>query len=170
MEQEMNDNQNQQGSWPKPPEEEKSFFQQESLQKTWLNVKLATWIKCLIISIVLSVAAVFIAPEFSPAHTQTSQSQQQGDYDYYCEYEDDWYDDSGDSWYDEYENEGDWYYDEYESDEYDYDSEDSWYDDYDDYDEYESEDSWYDDYEYEDDWSDYESQEDTSYYDYYYGD
>lgn len=73
-------------TYPQP--EEKSFFQQECLQRTWLNVKLATWLKCLIVVVALFVAAVFIAPKFTSA-----QSQQQESPDYYSEFEDDWYDD-----------------------------------------------------------------------------
>ena len=132
MENEMNTenwsqpNENQPGTGPQP--EKKPFFQQEQLQKTWLNVKLATWLKCFIVAFVLSAAAVFIAPKFTTA--------QFGQQDNYSEYEEDVYGD--------YESEGGWY-DEYES-EY------GWSDDY-----YESEEDSSDDYdEFEEDWSDYD--------------
>ncbi|MEX2739183.1 MAG: hypothetical protein Q6356_008970, partial [Candidatus Wukongarchaeota archaeon] len=63
MENEMNTenwsqpNENQTGTGPQPGK--KPFLQQEWLQKTWLNVKLATWLKCFVVAFVLSVAAVF---------------------------------------------------------------------------------------------------------------
>ena len=59
------------------------LFQSPQLQKTWFNVKLATWLKCLIVIAALSVAAIFIAPKFSAA-----QSEQQSN-SYYEDYEDD---------------------------------------------------------------------------------
>lgn len=188
MESEMNENvgqpygsQNQPGSGPQP--EQRSTGQQNSLQQTFLNLKLSTWIKCVVISIILSVAAVFIAPEFSTAQSgqpgQTVQPSQQESFDSYCEYEEDMYDYSQyeDGWnddYSEYQEDSSYdYYDEcddygYESE---YDCEDNWYDDY------ETEDDW--SYETEDDWSyeteadnsdDYEYQENTYEYDYYYDD
>ncbi len=103
-------------STPQQPEK-KSFFQQERLQRTWLNVKLATWLKCLIIIAALSITAVLVAPKFT-----TAQSQQQETSTYYSEFQEDWYDDCEEGWYDE--GEEDWY-----------DGEDDWYDD-DCYDEY----------------------------------
>lgn len=54
--------------------ETKSFFEQECLQQTWLNVKLATWIKCFIIVAVLIVAAVYIAPKLSTAQSNRQQN------------------------------------------------------------------------------------------------
>ena len=131
MENEMNTenwsqpNENQPGTGPQP--EKKPFFQQEWLQKTWLNVKLATWLKCFIVAFVLSAAAVFIAPKFT-----TAQLEQQ---DNYFEYEEDMYGDYyEDGWYDEYESESGWTDDYYEYEE----------DSSDDYDEF------------EEDWSDYD--------------
>jgi len=102
MEPEMNsenwsqpyENQNQPGTCPQP--EKKSFFQQERLQQTWLNVKVATWLKCLIIIAALAVAAVLIAPKFTSA-----QSKQQDTSGYYSEFEDDWYDDYDEYYYDD---------------------------------------------------------------------
>ena len=101
MESEMNENfgqpygsQSQPGSGPPP--EQKPTSQQNSLQQTFLNLKLSTWIKCVVISIILSVAAVFIAPEFSTAQSgqpqQTVQPSQQENFNSYCEYEEDMYD------------------------------------------------------------------------------
>lgn len=122
MENEMNTenwsqpNENQPGTEPQP--EQKPFFQQERLQQTWLNVKLATWLKCFIVAFVLSAAAVFIVPKFT-----TAQSQQQENS--YYEYEEDFYGDyeSEAGWYDEYESESGWSddYDEFEEDWSDYD-------------------------------------------------
>jgi hypothetical protein len=111
-------------STPQEPER-KSFFQQERLQRTVLNVKLATWLKCLIVIAVLSVTAVLVAPKFTPA-----QSQQQETSQYYSDFQEDWYDDCEEGWYDDGQDE---WYDDSEDDWYD-DSEDDWYDDcYDDY-------------------------------------
>ena len=141
-------NENQPSTGPQP--EKKPFFQQEWLQKTWLNVKLATWLKCFIIAFVLSAVATFIAPKFTTAQYQRQDSQS-------SEYEEDVYDN--------YESEGGWY-DENES-EYgssdDYDDSECIEDSSDDY--YESEEDSFDDYyECEEDW------EDSSDYDYYYED
>lgn len=195
MESEMNESvgqpygsQSQPGTGPHP--EQKSTGQQNSLQQTFLNLKLSTWIKCVVISIILSVAAVFIAPEFSTAQSgQPGQSVQpcqpeafNSNYEYeedmydYSQYEDGWNDD-----YSEYQEDSSYdYYNECEdswSDDYGYESqndwEDSWSDDYESEDtsyDYESEDDW--SYETEDDWSyeteenwsdDYETEEDWSY-------
>jgi len=176
MENEMNSenwaqpNENQPPTGPQP--EKKPLFQQEWLQKTWLNVKLATWLKCFIVAFVLSAVATFIAPKFT-----TAQYQRQ---DNYSEYEE--------NVYGNYESEGGWY-DENESEyggsddsECIEDSSDDYYDseciedssdDYDDYDDSECiEDSSDDYYELEEDSSDYyyESEEDSSDYDYYYED
>ena len=160
MESEMNENfgqpygsQSQPGSGPPP--EQKPTSQQNSLQQTFLNLKPSTWIKCVVISIILSVAAVFIAPEFSTAQSgQTGQPRQQETFNSYCEYEEDMYDYSQyeDGWNDDY-------YDCQEDSSYDY------YDECDDYgyeSEYDCEDSWNDDYETQDDWS-YETEDDWSY-------
>ena len=114
-------------STPQEPER-KSFFQQERLQRTVLNVKLATWLKCLIVIAALSITAVLVAPKFTTAQ---SQPQQQKFSEYYQE---DWYeyDDCEEGWYDDEEG---WYDD----------SEDDWYDDC-----YDDEYSEYDYYGYED--------------------
>ncbi len=187
MESEMNENfgqpygsQSQPGSGPPP--EQKSTGQQDGLQQTFLNLKLSTWIKCVVISIILSVAAVFIVPEFSTAQSgRPAQPGQQETFNSYCEYEEDMYDYSQyeDGWYDDYEcqedSSYDYYYDECEdswSDDYGYESqndweEDSWYNNYETEDDwsYETEDDW--SYETEDDWSyDYQTEEDDWSYDY----
>ena len=99
-----NENQNQPGTCPQP--ETKPFFQQERLQQTWLNVKLATWLKCLIIIAALFVTAAVIAPKLT-----TAQPQQQDTFECYPEFEDGW----SDEYYDEYDE----YSDEY-SDNWDY--------------------------------------------------
>ena len=167
MESEMNESvgqpygsQSQPGSGPPP--EQKPTSQQNSLQQTFLNLKLSTWIKCVVISIILSVAAVFIAPEFSTAQSgqpgQTVQPSQQETFNSYCEYEEDMYDYSqyDDGWNDDY-------YDCQEDSSYDYYDEcDSWSDEYGYESQYDWEDSSYDDYETQDDWS-YETQDDWSY-------
>ena len=64
------ENQTQPGTGPQPAK--KSFFQQERFQQTWLNVKVATWLKCLVVIATLFVAAALIAPKLT-----TAQSQQQ---------------------------------------------------------------------------------------------
>ena len=102
MEPEMNSE-----NWEQPnenqsqPAEKKSFFQQEQLQRTWLNVKLATWLKCIIVIAGLIVAAAFIAPKLSTAKSQ----QQQGVSNYYeCEedyWSDDYYEDCDDYYYED---------------------------------------------------------------------
>ncbi len=84
---EPSENQTQPSTCQQPPEEE-SFFQKEQLQQTWLNVKLATWLKCLIIIAALLVTAALVVPKFTSA-----KSQQQDTSDYYSEFEDDYYDD-----------------------------------------------------------------------------
>ncbi len=98
-------------STPQQPEK-KSFFQQERLQKTWLNVKLATWIKCLIIIAALSITAVLVAPKFTTAQSQPQQQQMSEYYDF-----EDW-DDCDESWYDD--GEDDWYDDDSYDEYYDY--------------------------------------------------
>ncbi len=176
MEPEMNESfgqpygsQSQPGSGPPP--EQKPMSQQNSIQQTFLNLKLSTWIKCVVISIILSVAAVFIAPEFSKAQSgQTAQPKQQETFNSYYEYEEDMYDYSQyeDGWNDDYyDYQEDSSYDYYDSDDYgyesEYDCEDNWYnDDYETQDDwsYETEDDW--SYETEDDWS-YETEDDWSY-------
>jgi hypothetical protein len=87
-------------STPQEPER-KSFFQQERLQRTVLNVKLATWLKCLIIIAAFSITAALVAPKFT-----TAQSQQQETFTDYSEFQEDWYDDCEEDWYDDSE---DWY-------------------------------------------------------------
>ena len=86
-----NENQNQPDTCPQP--EKKSFFQQERFQRTCLNVKVATWLKCLIVIAALFVAAAVIAPKLTTAR---SQQQEQDTFECYSEFEEDWYD------YDEY--------------------------------------------------------------------
>lgn len=192
MESEMNENveqpfesQSQPGPCPQP--EQKFTGQQNGLQQTFLNIKLSTWIKCFVISLILSVTAVFIVPEFSTAQSGSPvQPRQQEAFNVSNETQEDMYDYSQyeDGWYDDYSEECqedssyDYYYDDYEdnwSDEYGYESqsdweEDNWYNDYEtedssyDYDE----ENWYDDYDYgttEENWSsdDYETQDDWSY-------
>ncbi|MHC4172717.1 MAG: hypothetical protein ACYST5_07225 [Planctomycetota bacterium] len=92
-------------STPQQPEK-KTFFQQERLQQTWLNVKLATWLKCLIIIAALSITAALVAPKFT-----TAQSQQQETSTYYSEFQEDWDEDCEEEWYDDSE---DWYGDCYD--------------------------------------------------------
>ena len=90
-----NENQDQQGTGPQP--EKRSFFQQERLQQTWLNVKLATWIKCLIVIAALFITAAVIAPKLT-----TAQSQQQDTSECYFEFEDGWSEEYSDDWCDDY--------------------------------------------------------------------
>ena len=79
MESDMNS-----GQWSPPSEnqapqstksqpETKSFFDKECLQQTWLNVKLATWIKCIIVIAILIFAAVYIGPKLSTAQSVQQQ-------------------------------------------------------------------------------------------------
>ncbi len=84
------ENQNQPDTSPR--HERKSFFQQECLQQTWMDIKVLTWIKCLIVIAVLFVAAAFIAPKFTTARPQ------QEDTTDYCEF--DGYESEEGSWYD----------------------------------------------------------------------
>ncbi|MBN1804644.1 MAG: hypothetical protein JW837_05295 [Sedimentisphaerales bacterium] len=58
--------------------EPKSFFEQECLQQTWLNVKLATWIKCIIVIAVLIAAAAFIGPKIGKAQSAGQKSELTG--------------------------------------------------------------------------------------------
>lgn len=155
-----------------PPEHKPTSQQSSSIQQTFLNLSLSTWIKCVVISIILSVAAVFIAPEFSTAQSgqpqQTVQPGQQETFNSPCEYEEDMYDYSqyNDGWNDDYYDCQEDSYDYYDSDDYgyesEYDCEDNWYNDYETQDDwsYETEDDW--SYETEDDWS-YETEDDWSY-------
>ena len=80
------ENQTQPGTYPQP--EQESFFQKQQLQRTWLNVKLATWLKSLIIIAALLVTAVLVVPKLTSAKPQ-----QQNTSEYSSEFEDDWYDD-----------------------------------------------------------------------------
>ncbi|MHC4587124.1 MAG: hypothetical protein ACYS3N_21530 [Planctomycetota bacterium] len=52
----------------------KSFFEQECLQQTWLNVKLATWIKSFIVVAVLIALGAYIAPKLSTAQSLKQQN------------------------------------------------------------------------------------------------
>jgi hypothetical protein len=107
------ENQNQPGASPQP--ERQSFFQKECLQKTWLNVKLATWLKCLIVIGVLLFAALVIRPNRTPAQPQQQDTLETSEY--FSEFDEyDCYDDSYDDCAD--------YYD------YDEDNYDEWSDDY----------------------------------------
>ena len=90
-----NENQDQHGRCPQP--EKRSFFQQERLQQTWLNVKLATWIKCLIVIAALFITAAVIAPKLT-----TAQSQQQETSECYFEFEDGWSDEYSENGCDDY--------------------------------------------------------------------
>jgi hypothetical protein len=96
MESDMNS-----GQWSPPSEnqnppitksqsETKSFFDQECLQQTWLNVKLATWIKCIIVITILIVAAVYIGPKLGTA--QSVQQQNTPELTGYQQEEGSWYD------------------------------------------------------------------------------
>jgi hypothetical protein len=95
MESEMNESfgqpngsQSQPGSGPQP--EQRPTGQQNSLQQTFLNLTPSTWIKCVVISIILSVVAVFVVPEFSTAQSgqprQIVQPSQQETFSSYNEY------------------------------------------------------------------------------------
>ena len=53
--------------------ETKPFFEKECLQQTWLNVKLATWIKALIVVAVLIALAAYVAPKLSTAQSSGQQ-------------------------------------------------------------------------------------------------
>jgi flagellar biogenesis protein FliO len=54
--------------------ETKSFFEQECLQQTWMNVKLATWIKGLIVIAVLIALAAYVTPKLSTARSLKQQN------------------------------------------------------------------------------------------------
>ncbi|MHC4725727.1 MAG: hypothetical protein ACYS17_00720 [Planctomycetota bacterium] len=54
--------------------ETKSFFEKECLQQPWMNVKLATWIKCVIIVAVLFAIAAYVAPKLSTAQSTGQQN------------------------------------------------------------------------------------------------
>jgi len=108
------ENQNQPDTSPQP--ENQSFFQQECLQRTWLNVKLTTWLKCLIVIGVLLFVALVIRPNRTPAQLQQQDTQETSKY--YSEFDEyNYYDDSYDD-YDDWSDDsyGDW-------------SDDSYYDD-----------------------------------------
>jgi hypothetical protein len=76
----------------KSQSETKSFFDQECLQQTWLNVKIATWIKCIIVIAILIVAAVFIGPKFSTAQSVQQQEQNTPELTGYEHEQGSWYD------------------------------------------------------------------------------
>ena len=59
------------------------------LQQTWFNVKVTTWLTGLVIVVILTIAAVSIAPKSSSAD---SQEQNSTSYLGHPEVEDDWYD------------------------------------------------------------------------------
>ena len=176
---------------PSPQPEQRPSGQQNSLTQTFLNIKLSTWIKCFVISLILSVVAVFVAPELTTATPKTTQPSQQqtmnsysevdmydysqyedgwedyecqGDYEYYTdEYEDNWYDDYGYDGYESVEDLESGWYDDYETvDDNSYYTFDYESEDYEDYD-YDTEENWYDDYDSEENWYDeYEYEEDYS--------
>lgn len=64
--------------------EKKPFFEQECLQQTWLNVKLATWIKGLIVIAVLIALAAYVTPKLSTAQSLKQQKAAELDL-YQCE-------------------------------------------------------------------------------------
>jgi nitric oxide reductase large subunit len=64
--------------------ETKPFFEQECLQQTWLNVKLATWIKSLIVIAVLIALAAYVTPKLSTAQSLRQQKAAELDL-YQCE-------------------------------------------------------------------------------------
>jgi hypothetical protein len=68
----------------------KSFFEKECLQQTWLNVKLATWLKCIIIILVLIAVAAHVLPRISSA--QSSGQQEAIEFSEYQYEEGSWYD------------------------------------------------------------------------------
>ena len=74
---------------PNPCQQPQISFSSQSqwLQQTWLNVKVATWLKCFIVFAILTIAAVFIAPKFTCADNQQQSSTSSS-----VDYEDDWYD------------------------------------------------------------------------------
>ena len=81
---------NQGPSSTKSQPETKSFFDQECLQKTWLNVKLATWIKCIIVIAILIFAAVYIGPKLGTA--QSIQQEKNPELTGYQQEQGSWYD------------------------------------------------------------------------------
>ncbi|MCP4261602.1 MAG: hypothetical protein GY774_29480 [Planctomycetes bacterium] len=76
------ENQSQPSTGSQPPK--KSFFEQECLQQPWMNVKLATWIKCVIVIAVLFAVAAYVAPKLSTA--QSTRQQKTNEFsEYQCE-------------------------------------------------------------------------------------
>lgn len=51
----------------------KSFFEQDCLQQTWLNIKLATWIKGFIVAAVLIALGAYVTPKLSTAQSLKQQ-------------------------------------------------------------------------------------------------
>ena len=51
----------------------KPFFEQECLQQTWLNIKLATWIKGFIVAAVLIALGAYVTPKLSTAQSLKQQ-------------------------------------------------------------------------------------------------
>ena len=49
--------------------ETKPFFEQDCLQQTWPNIKLATWTKGRIVIAVLIALAAYVAPKLNPAQS-----------------------------------------------------------------------------------------------------
>ncbi|HUV42272.1 MAG TPA: hypothetical protein VMW23_10840 [Sedimentisphaerales bacterium] len=62
------------------------------LQQTWLNMKVTTWLKCLIIAVVLTMAAIFIAPKFTCADNQQQNPRQDAMSSAHSQLEDYWSD------------------------------------------------------------------------------
>ena len=62
------------------------------LQQRWLNVKVTTWLKCLIIAAVLTMAAIFIAPKFTCANDKQQNPRQDAMSSAHSQLEDYWYD------------------------------------------------------------------------------
>ena len=70
--------------------EKKPFFEQECLQQTWLNIKLATWIKGFIVIAVLIALGAYVAPKLSKA--QSHKQQKTTEFDEYQYEEGSWID------------------------------------------------------------------------------
>jgi len=68
----------------------KPFFEKECLQQTWLNVKLATWIKGFIVITVLIALGAYVAPKLSTA--QSHKQQKTTEFDEYQFEEGSWID------------------------------------------------------------------------------
>jgi hypothetical protein len=104
MEHEMNsenwtqpsENQFQQDTYPQPEQS-----QQDWLQKSWLNVKIETWLQFILLLGILLFATGKIVPMSTSAQPR-QQSTWQSTNSYYSEYENECFDDYEDQYYDEY--------------------------------------------------------------------